>query len=516
MSARGLWGIAMPRLAFAVLPLFLAIAGAASAFAASGAVAQPRQDRLLVAQAAMGNFYLYEFEQQSGPYSAEELIEQISIGNIGKSAFVWQPGMDDWAPIESIPDFAAAFAPEIELPRPYYVIEDGMRIGPLTETEMQIRIIELLSGAGDLAWKAGLDDWTPLSEFPEFADQLAAAQVPELPGQPGEDEPPPLPGDEDHAGEDGARLGDVELAALWTELEAVLTRQVPVLVGTATPKEQQQIIVCLGDLLRPADPGVWRLLIDAELQPDEAQAAVLNKLDPSLTAAAQACIDEATGMKDMLDAMLFGAADEAFTGAPSELLLEAYKCLRESVEAVSPEHRQEVMNATDRLDDSAIAILEDHYPGFAARVQGCLIADLAPHDDGGDDGAILVVPPVDDGGEDEAMPIVPPVEDDGAGGEDVTVGGPDEPETPIDEPEAPAAITFLEAIKRSLAQGGMPAYLVSTTAPCFAGRLERVITDAERQAIIAEGLTDAISQQLETAHPGLGESLAGCVPQNVF
>ena len=504
----------MLRPAFAVLALLLIIAGATSAFAAASAVAERRDDRLLVAQAAMGNFFLYEFEQQSGPFSAEELIEQISIGNIGRSAYVWQPGMDEWVPIESIPDFASAFAPEIELPRPYYVIEDGTRIGPLTESEMQIRIIELLSGADDLAWKAGLDDWTPLSEFPEFADQLAAAQVPELPGKPAEEEPPPLPGDELLGG--GAGLDDPETAALWAELEAVLVRQVPVVMSTATPKEQRQIIVCLSDLLRPADPAVWQVLIEAELQPDEAQAALLEQLDPQLVAAARSCVDEATAMKDMLDAMLFGAADEAFRGAPEELLLEAYKCLREAVEVVSPEHRQDVMNATDRLDDTAIGILDRHYPGFAARVQGCLIADLAPHDDGGDNGAILVVPPVDGGGgDDETTPVVPPG-DDGPGGDGVTVGEPEEPEPPIDEPEAPAAVTFLEAIKRSLAQGGLPAYLVATTAPCFAGRLERVITEAERQAIIAEGLTDAISQQLEAAHPGLGESLAGCLPQNVF
>ena len=511
----------MPRLAFAVLALFLAIGGAAASPAPSN-VAPQSHDRPLVAQAAMGNFYLYEFEQQSGPFSAEELIEQISIGNIGRSAYVWQPGMDEWAPIESIPDFAAAFAPEIELPRPYYVIEGGTRVGPLTETEMQIRIIELLSSADDLAWKAGLNDWTPLSEFPEFADQLAAEQVPELPGKPAEEEPPPLPGDELLGG--GTGLDDAETAALWAEMEAVLVRQVPVVMINATPKEQGQIVACLSDLLRPDDPAVWQVLIEAELQPDDAQAAVLERLDPQLVEAARSCVDAATGMKDMLDAMLFGAADEAFRGALEELLLGAYKCLREAVEDVAPEHRQEVINATDRLDEIAIGILEGHYPGFEARALGCLVADIAPPggEDGitivappGDDGA-LIIPPVDDdgGNEDETAPIVPPA-DDGAGGDDVT-GGPDEPKPPIDEPEAPAAITFLEAIKRSLAQGGLPAYFVSTTAPCFAGRLERVITEAEKQAIIAEGLTDAISQQLEAAHPGLGESLAGCLPQNVF
>src|SRR5687767_9682272 len=197
MLARGFWGIAMLRLVVTVVAVFLILAGAAAAAPSAdfhpridddgrllvapietkyGVVDNEQQARppaeelsssALVAQAAMGNFYLYEFEQQSGPFSTEELIEQISIGNIGKSAYVWQPGMDEWAPIESIPDFAAAFPPEVELPRPYYVIEGGERVGPLTDSEMQIRIIELQSGAEDLAWKAGLADWTPLSEFPE-------------------------------------------------------------------------------------------------------------------------------------------------------------------------------------------------------------------------------------------------------------------------------------------------------------------------------------------------------------
>lgn len=550
----------MLRLAFAVLAALLALIGIA--LAATGTVPDPRphggplvlpfettygfedaqQARSLfaepaspqlVAQAATGNFYLYEFEQQSGPFSTTELIEQISIGNIGKSAYVWQPGFEDWVPIETISEFAAAFPEEIELPRPYYVIEDGRQVGPLNESEMQIRIIELLSRAEDLAWKAGLPEWTPLSEFPEFADQLAAAEVPALPRPPAHEEPPPLPDEitifEPH--ED-----DAVDEALWARLEETLTRQMPRIMSDATAKEQRAATACLLDLLRPSDAALWRLLIDSDMSPSDEQAAEIDRLDPNFVEAASNCIDEAQAMKDMLDAMIWNAITERLPDGSAERQLQAYKCMKEATEVLSQEHRELIIaEGSMAISDETAALMEENYPGITAKVEACdaMIADALtvpppggggdvatpplPRDDDGGAGAAVVPPPAE-GGDDPATPLVPPAGDDGS--KDAgTEGGPSEPERPAAVkpegtiPDPFTAAMLMAAVRDALAQGGMPPYLVDRTAPCFAGQLEAVITDAEKQAIIANGLTDAMSATLEAAHPGIGERIAGCFPR---
>lgn len=532
----------MLRLAFTVLALVLALTGVAVAVPSAaryplpddgdrrllvpvgteyGAFEDARPNRppakgpagaRLVAQAATGNFYLYEFEQQSGPFSADELIEQISTGDIGRSAHVWQPGFENWVPIDTIPEFAAAFAQEIALPRPFYVIDNGVRVGPLTESEMQIRIIELRSGAEDLAWKTGLPDWAPLSEFPEFADHLAAAEAPPLPGVPAGQEPPPLPGDTTIFEPQRDQAVD---KTLWSRLEEMLARQMPRIMSDATAKEQRVAIACLLDLLRPSETALWRLLVNSEMSPSDEQVTEIERLDPNFVEAAGQCIEDAQAMKDMLDAMIWNAITERLPDGSAERQLSAYKCMKEATEVLSREHRDLIIaEGSIAISDETAALMEENYPGISAKVEACdaMIADapVVPPPGGGD--ADVATPPVPPGDGDDVT--VPPPGGD-ASTDAGTAGGPDKPEPPIaDQPGGPAGEPFMAAIRSALAQGGMPPYLVDQTAPCFAGRLEAVITAAEQQEIIANGLTDAISRKLEAAHPGLGEKIAACAPRH--
>jgi uncharacterized protein (TIGR00266 family) len=47
--------------------------------------------------------------EQAGPMTADEVIERIRGGRLGRHAHVYGPGMDAWAPVGSRAEFAAAF-----------------------------------------------------------------------------------------------------------------------------------------------------------------------------------------------------------------------------------------------------------------------------------------------------------------------------------------------------------------------------------------------------------------------
>jgi uncharacterized protein (TIGR00266 family) len=63
-------------------------------------------------------WYLAVNGQQQGPKSAAEVIESIRAGKIDRNAHVFSEGMDNWAPITSNSQFAAAFADPASIPRP--------------------------------------------------------------------------------------------------------------------------------------------------------------------------------------------------------------------------------------------------------------------------------------------------------------------------------------------------------------------------------------------------------------
>jgi len=55
------------------------------------------------------NWFVAVGGQQQGPFSREEIVAGIQAGRYGRDAYVYGPGMANWLPVQSDPEFAAAF-----------------------------------------------------------------------------------------------------------------------------------------------------------------------------------------------------------------------------------------------------------------------------------------------------------------------------------------------------------------------------------------------------------------------
>ncbi len=283
--------------------------------------------------APAGNYYLHADGVQTGPLTHEEVLAGIADGTISRRVMVWQPGQPEWMPIDSFPAFASAFPPEAPRPVQYFVIEDGQRVGPLNEDEMLARIAAATTTGDDLAWKRGLEAWAPVSSLPEFADALAALEAPplppdlpdeEVPPPLNEDEPPPLPG-EDLTEDEGPPPIEVPAPELpeetppplhepppMTDDEPPLEEEtgdgsgqeeedplVPLLrayvedeMGSATAEAQEEALACLLKAMEPLSAEHRQMLVDTGLEPSSQQEDELSAAYPGIEAQIEACSGE--------------------------------------------------------------------------------------------------------------------------------------------------------------------------------------------------------------------------------
>ena len=48
------------------------------------------------------NIYLYKNDQQSGPYSEEQIKEMIAQGSLNNSDLAWKEGLENWQQVDSV------------------------------------------------------------------------------------------------------------------------------------------------------------------------------------------------------------------------------------------------------------------------------------------------------------------------------------------------------------------------------------------------------------------------------
>lgn len=58
-----------------------------------------------VSDSPVKNYYAILNGVQSGPYTSGEIASMIARGNIPVGTYMWKEGMDDWLPVEKIPEF---------------------------------------------------------------------------------------------------------------------------------------------------------------------------------------------------------------------------------------------------------------------------------------------------------------------------------------------------------------------------------------------------------------------------
>jgi len=104
-----------------------------------------------------------------------ELHQAFKDGKVKEKTLVWRNTMDNWKPIQDIPDLYAALTGKDQDPLWYYVNSEASQEGPVSkEVLKQLKISDQIDST-TFGWKEGMDDWIPLSTVPELAHLFAAA-----------------------------------------------------------------------------------------------------------------------------------------------------------------------------------------------------------------------------------------------------------------------------------------------------------------------------------------------------
>src|SRR5207248_2739355 len=93
------------------------IAGAGAGLAAGYAMANQMAGALNTPQAppampgsAQGSYFIAAGGQQKGPFTLEQLRDEITSGRVGRGTLAWKSGMPQWTAIESIQDLSSLLA----------------------------------------------------------------------------------------------------------------------------------------------------------------------------------------------------------------------------------------------------------------------------------------------------------------------------------------------------------------------------------------------------------------------
>jgi hypothetical protein len=75
------------------------------AFAGAGANTPPP-----LPGAAQGSFFIAQGGQQKGPFTIDQLREEVAAGRFTRGTLAWRSGMPNWVAAETVPDLSGLFA----------------------------------------------------------------------------------------------------------------------------------------------------------------------------------------------------------------------------------------------------------------------------------------------------------------------------------------------------------------------------------------------------------------------
>jgi hypothetical protein len=408
---------------------------------------------------------------QSGPFTLDQVISGIQKNNVPRGTLIWRPGWAQWFKIEDLTDLGPLFPPLVPADVQYFVLVGQDRLGPLTDAEVIARIRDLSSKAEDLAWKKGLEAWSPLSTFTEFADALAAVAPPPPPpdgtdlGEPepvDPDEPPPVPNVVDPNAPPPTPDGVDPNAPTTPEgtpeettgTDATETTTDPLLAGieamvaadaTVPEDKRAEAVSCLAAAFAPLTAEDKQMVLDAGIQPSEEQTATLEAAYPGLSAAVDACGDAARAEETMVETTTEEPApvDEPTTDLPAE---------------TTPERAETTPEPAETTPEPAETTTEEP--------------------------AETTTEPV--------VEAPPPV--------------PETAEPPAEDPFAAAIGAYVDA-------SGAPEADKEAMKACVA-EATAVLTEAEKQVLIDTAFTPSDEQKaaIEAAHPGIVAATEGCAP----
>jgi membrane protease subunit (stomatin/prohibitin family) len=77
---------------------------------AMGSAAQAASAPPPITASATASYFVVVGGAQKGPFTLDQLREQVTAGQVQRSTLAWKQGLAQWTPLENVPDLALLFA----------------------------------------------------------------------------------------------------------------------------------------------------------------------------------------------------------------------------------------------------------------------------------------------------------------------------------------------------------------------------------------------------------------------
>lgn len=120
------------------------------------------------------DIFIFQNEEQVGPFSVDDINSQIANGTYTAEDFGWYEGAADWMPLKDIEGVIASSggstpapaANEVAVGEKYFVMKGGNQIGPFTIPQIQAGMKTKFLQKKDQARLEGSDaDWVEINSI---------------------------------------------------------------------------------------------------------------------------------------------------------------------------------------------------------------------------------------------------------------------------------------------------------------------------------------------------------------
>ncbi len=124
-------------------------------------------------------WFVYQNDVVSGPFSTDQIQQQLSLGQWANSCFIWWKGQREWMPIRTWEQQLSKILKKEDdhTQNPiWYVDNGGSPLGPLTKTEMLTNLRTIANLSKVRLWSVGMSKWTNLFDLHEIMDHLGLSR----------------------------------------------------------------------------------------------------------------------------------------------------------------------------------------------------------------------------------------------------------------------------------------------------------------------------------------------------
>lgn len=124
----------------------------------------------------MSHWFICHNENVVGPFTVDEIKDQVHQGLLGQECLVWGRGQGDWVSVGNWIKLSDSYqASEVQNHRPeqmwHYAIEGDSK-GPMSRGELILELSNIRNKDQILVWTKGMTAWADLFEFHDLLDEL--------------------------------------------------------------------------------------------------------------------------------------------------------------------------------------------------------------------------------------------------------------------------------------------------------------------------------------------------------